>query len=94
MANIFIVNVRQLAPSIHGEPHIKTAIALSMFGGEAKSAVGGHRIRGDLNILILGDPGNLQAERAASCAYVLYANSSKQLQGLVRYGEITVFEIR
>ena len=49
--------IQSLAPSIHGEPHIKTAMALAMFGGVPKIAPGGHRIRGDLNVLILGDPG-------------------------------------
>lgn len=54
--------IQSLAPSIHGEPHIKTAIITSMFGGVAKVASGGHRIRGDCNILILGDPGMAKSQ--------------------------------
>ena len=54
--------IASLAPSIHGEPHIKTAIALAMFGGQSKIAPGGHRIRGDLNCLILGDPGMAKSQ--------------------------------
>merc|ERR1712084_217270 len=37
--------------------HVKTAIALSIFGGQGKMAAGKHRIRGDINTLIVGDPG-------------------------------------
>merc|ERR1719446_1551448 len=37
--------------------HVKTAIALSLMSGQPKIAAGKHRIRGDINTLIVGDPG-------------------------------------
>lgn len=37
------------------------AIALAMFGGEAKDIQGKHRIRGDINVLVLGDPGTAKS---------------------------------
>merc|ERR1719331_1469065 len=37
--------------------HVKTGIALAMFGGMPKTAAGRHRIRGDINVLVVGDPG-------------------------------------
>eukprot|EP00916_Digyalum_oweni_P003537 GHVL01006361.1.p1 GENE.GHVL01006361.1~~GHVL01006361.1.p1 ORF type:complete len:890 (+),score=173.34 GHVL01006361.1:21-2690(+) len=49
--------LKSIAPSIYGEKHMKTAIAYSMFGGVPKLSSGGHRIRGDINVLLLGDPG-------------------------------------
>eukprot|EP00747_Dinoflagellata_sp_TGD_P182835 gnl/TRDRNA2_/TRDRNA2_37270_c0_seq1.p1 gnl/TRDRNA2_/TRDRNA2_37270_c0~~gnl/TRDRNA2_/TRDRNA2_37270_c0_seq1.p1 ORF type:complete len:890 (+),score=215.87 gnl/TRDRNA2_/TRDRNA2_37270_c0_seq1:88-2757(+) len=49
--------IASMAPSIYGMTHVKTAIALSMFGGQPKVASGRHRIRGDINALIVGDPG-------------------------------------
>lgn len=45
--------IRSIAPSIYGHRHVKTGVALSLFGGchkEEKS----HRVRGDINILLLG----------------------------------------
>jgi len=45
-----------IAPSIYGHDYIKLAIALSLFGGVAKKKAN-HRIRGDINVLVLGDPG-------------------------------------
>jgi DNA replication licensing factor MCM2 len=49
--------IASMAPSIYGMKHVKTAIALSMMGGQSKVAAGKHRIRGDINTLIVGDPG-------------------------------------
>ena len=45
-----------IAPSIFGMKHAKRSIALSLFGGVPKN-VSGHRIRSDINVLLLGDPG-------------------------------------
>ena len=55
--NIGRMIIDSIAPSIYGHYHVKTAIALSVFGGESKDVQGKHRIRGDINVLVLGDPG-------------------------------------
>lgn len=49
--------INSIGPSIYGHQHTKTALALAMFGGQSKDNQGKHRIRGDINVLILGDPG-------------------------------------
>merc|ERR1719356_2224100 len=49
--------IASMAPSIYGMTHVKTAIALSLMGGQPKIAQGKHRIRGDINMLVVGDPG-------------------------------------
>merc|ERR1719331_839315 len=49
--------ISSMAPSIYGMQHVKTAIALSLMSGQPKIAAGKHRIRGDINTLIVGDPG-------------------------------------
>ena len=54
--------VASIAPSIYGHTDIKTAVALSLFGGVSKEARGKHRIRGDINILLLGDPGTAKSQ--------------------------------
>jgi len=55
--NIREMFIESMAPSIYGMKHVKTAIALSMMGGMRKIAAGKHRIRGDINVLVVGDPG-------------------------------------
>lgn len=37
------------------------ALLLSMFGGQSKDVQEKHRIRGDINVLILGDPGTAKS---------------------------------
>lgn len=54
--------IHSIAPSIYGHTDIKTAVALSLFGGVAKSARGQHLIRGDINVLLLGDPGTAKSQ--------------------------------
>lgn len=54
--------IKSMAPSIYGHQSIKTAIALSLFGGVSKDVGGKHRIRGDINVLLLGDPGTAKSQ--------------------------------
>ncbi|KAK7275965.1 hypothetical protein RIF29_17093 [Crotalaria pallida] len=54
--------IKSIAPSIYGHNDIKTAIALAMFGGQEKNVEGKHRLRGDINVLLLGDPGTAKSQ--------------------------------
>lgn len=51
-----------IAPSIYGHANIKRALALALFGGQAKEVGEKHRIRGDINVLLLGDPGTAKSQ--------------------------------
>ena len=56
--------IKSIAPSIYGHANIKTGIALALFGGQEKHVKGGgkHRVRGDINMLLLGDPGMAKSQ--------------------------------
>jgi len=54
--------IASIAPSIYGLWDIKEAIALMLFGGTPKQLRDGTRIRGDIHILIIGDPGTAKSQ--------------------------------
>jgi len=49
--------IASIAPSIYGHQYIKRALMFAMFGGQEKTSKQKHRVRGDINVLLLGDPG-------------------------------------
>ncbi|GAA6017570.1 hypothetical protein JCM10207_001210 [Rhodosporidiobolus poonsookiae] len=53
---------RSIAPSIFGNTDIKKAIACLLFGGSKKVLPDGMRLRGDINVLMLGDPGTAKSQ--------------------------------
>ena len=54
--------VLSLAPTIKGMEEEKEAIALQLFGGVEKRQPDGIRIRGDIHILLVGDPGTAKSQ--------------------------------
>ncbi|XP_062522583.1 DNA replication licensing factor mcm2-like isoform X2 [Corticium candelabrum] len=54
--------VASIAPSIYAHNDIKRALALALFGGEAKDPGGKHQLRGDINVLLCGDPGTAKSQ--------------------------------
>ena len=55
--NIYEKIIKSTAPSIRGYRDVKEAIALQLFGGSAKQLEDETKLRGDIHILIVGDPG-------------------------------------
>lgn len=50
-----------IAPSICNHFNVKRAIAIALFGGVMKEK-NNHRVRGDINVLLLGDPGTAKSQ--------------------------------
>jgi replicative DNA helicase Mcm len=48
---------RSIAPTIYGNTDVKEAVALQLFGGIPKEMPDGSRLRGDIHVLLVGDPG-------------------------------------
>ncbi len=54
---IFDNLARSIAPSIYGYEEIKKSLVLQLFGGLQRFHADGTRTRGDIHILLIGDPG-------------------------------------
>ena len=53
---------KSIAPSIFGSEDIKKSIACLLFGGSRKKLPDGLIRRGDINMLMLGDPGTAKSQ--------------------------------
>ncbi|KAI9291576.1 MCM-domain-containing protein [Neoconidiobolus thromboides FSU 785] len=60
--NLYEKLAKSIAPSIYGSEDIKKAIACLLFGGSLKRLPDGMRLRGDINVLMLGDPSTAKSQ--------------------------------
>merc|ERR1719187_303357 len=54
--------IASIAPSVFGHEDIKRGLALALFGGCSKNPGEKHKVRGDINLLMCGDPGTAKSQ--------------------------------
>ncbi|GAB6147929.1 minichromosome maintenance protein MCM [Stetteria hydrogenophila] len=62
--------VASIAPGIYGNWDLKEAIALLLFGGVPKVRPEGIRVRGDIHVLFVGDPGMAKSQLLQAAARI------------------------
>ena len=66
--NVMEILVKNFAPSIYGNECIKESILLQMIGGTREVKKDGVVVRGDIHILLVGDPGAAKSQLLKSAA--------------------------
>src|SRR5690242_6895399 len=62
--------IASFAPHIHGHDIIKESILLLIVGSTQRVLADGAKIRGDINIFLVGDPGTAKSEMLKFCARI------------------------
>jgi DNA replication licensing factor MCM6 len=53
---------RSIAPGVYGHNDVKKGVLLQLFGGIQKKTKEGIKLRGDINICIVGDPATAKSQ--------------------------------
>ena len=69
-ARIYDILINSIAPQIRGHTKIKEAIILQLMGGVSKERTDGTKTRGDIHILLVGDPGTAKSTLISSLSKI------------------------
>jgi DNA replication licensing factor MCM6 len=60
--DLYLKLAESIAPSVHGHLDVKKGILLQLFGGLHKSTSEGIKLRGDINLCVVGDPSTAKSQ--------------------------------
>lgn len=84
--------IKSIAPSIYGYPEIKEAILYLLFSGVRKHLPDGVTIRGDVNVLLVGDPGTAKSALLQYVARIAPRGLYTSGRGSTAAGLCTVYD--
>lgn len=77
---------RSIAPEIHGMDMVKEACALQLFSGSGGATKSGHKLRGDIHVLVMGDPSTGKSVLARAVIKLLLGSRGVVGQGVTGAG--------
>lgn len=69
-ANMYEQVAKSIAPEIFGHLNVKKSLLLMMIGGVDKALKDGMKIRGNLNVLLMGDPGVAKSQLLKQISHI------------------------
>lgn len=60
--NVYENIIKSIAPSIFGNEEVKKSIASLLFSGSSKVLPDNTKLRGDINVLLIGDPSTAKSQ--------------------------------